>query len=243
MARVYRGSNAICKWRPVLNIIDTAYNTISRLTGRAGRYQVTLKHSDTGELTTVDVTAATIDDAVNRALAQATNQPPDGKSEAPDVVDRSFGVLLGSSHYKPTSISRAVTSPFAIWRDPVFKRSLKASSRASTLKPGSLVRMSHKALLAGDRINQGPSPTRRNIQKAININIVALLAWLGILIISISAGAHTVNTFDNTPLVHLLPFIIGTVLGSAASLLGMMQSRRNLACLAKELQRLDRDKI
>ena len=212
-----------------MNIFHRVYELVTIATKRNSTYTITLINSDTGAQSDHIVTAASEDDAINIAIAKAEEE--NTKSPSPNINENSLGVIQGKTFYKPKGVLRTLTSPFAVWRDPVYKKSILNSARSSTLKPGSYLLSATNSLKPQKLTNKNITPSRKNIQKAINLNILAVFGWAAIGCISFLSALHLLNRIPNYALVTQLPYIVCTVIGTIASCLGLFICFRNFATL------------
>lgn len=210
-----------------MNLFRRVYSLLMKASKSSSEYTVELVSNETLETETYTVKAASEVDAINIALQMAseTNQAQDSSNNG-----NYMGLGLGLQHYKPRGFLQAITAPFAVWRDPVYKASLNTSIRSSTLKPGSFLASSRNSLTAGGRITGQNIDTQR-IQKAINVNIVALLAWLGIFLLGILSGFISLKTYDNKSFVTLLPIIVCFFIATSTGIIGCITCRSNLKTL------------
>lgn len=167
------------------SLIDGVYDLYLQRSGKGQLYEVPIhiKQDDRLEEIPITVWAKNEREAEERALAQAQNLEHRGKES---IEQRSMGLVLPRSHYKPKSTFKAATSPFAVWRDPVYKKGLSNVFRPMGYRFGTMTRLSIRDLK--QQMQTAPTdaePTKGYLTKALKVNIVSLFIWVGLSIIGL----------------------------------------------------------
>jgi len=161
------------------SLIDGAYDLYLQKSGNGSQFDVPIHIRENGNIEEISIRVWAKDsrEAEERALAKAHSID---FSKQQKIQDKSLGVILPVDHYKPSGIYRTVTSPFAVWRDPVYKKGAKNILNGSVYKAGTMTKLSFKGLMrVFTNSDTDEDLTREYLEKAHRVNIITFFIWLG----------------------------------------------------------------
>jgi hypothetical protein len=167
------------------SLIDLCYDLYLQKTNKGILFEVPIciRTEHGVEESIVSVWAKDEREAEERALLHASESEY-RKSEG--IQQKSLGVVLPKSHFKPKGFFRTVTSPVAVWRDPVYKKGLTNIFGSNGYRFGLMTKLSISGL---KRNLFSPDAStifnRKHLTDALWVNIVSMFIWASLIVLGI----------------------------------------------------------
>jgi len=211
------------------NLLDTIYDGYLNLSKKGKVFEVPIHHiNDDGEeefLKTVQVWAKDETQAEMRALSLAIRQD---RERQQSMHDKSLGLVMPKEYYQPKGFWRKLTSPFAVWRDPVYKKGASSVVGTAGYKVSSMTRSAISHMLKTVRANNNDGAMdKASLEKALKVIIISIFLWVGLSILGliffiIGLDQNIANKFY---LKWLNPFLVA---GVVCLLLGGLATFRSI---------------
>lgn len=160
-------------------LINLIYDKYLKKTGRGEQFDVPVTNHDKGTTHTIQVWAKNATEAESRAVDKAFMLEKNGNLK----LDHSLGLIQGSDFYKPKSVKQAVTSPIAVWRDPIYKNAAAGVTNNGGYRSGSMLKGALAELK--DVVKKRSTPdgvlTYQDLKRIERNNIITAFIWIGII--------------------------------------------------------------
>jgi hypothetical protein len=154
--------------------INKIYDKFLKITKQGEEFSVPVTNLDKDEVFEVKVWAKNPEHAEQRAIYFAEI------SEQTDNLqfDKSLGLIRGKEFYTPKSTGQAVSSPIAVWRDPVYKEAMQQISNNAGFKTGSMLKgaMAELKDVTAKKQIDGVL-TLPDLNKYLKNNIISMFSW------------------------------------------------------------------
>lgn len=209
--------------------VNAIYDLFLKFTGLGQLYEVPVTDNNTGEEVVLIVWAKNPKQAEIRAVDKAVFLTRKGGFPGLYEAAKSLGVIQDQKYYKPKGVIHAATSPFAVWRDPVWKNGRKNVFNNAGHKSGTMLKVALSELkdVTDRNQEQDKEITPEQLKRYASNNIMSLAIWFGMLPVGgVFLFAGLTNTNDNSLINQ--PVVAGIVLlliGCAGILKGIIDYR------------------
>jgi len=225
------------------SLIDGIYDNYLKHTSKGQEYEVPIvvAENSTNRKILVHVWAKNTAEAEERGIAHAHTLTYKHNQKL-NTERRSMGVLLPLEHYKPKGIVSAIASPFAVWRDPVYKKAMANISGSVGYRAGTMARLSIEGLMGQTgNINNDDTVTEEFLTQALKVNIISIFIWTGLLIVGILFLLLGLN-FENEEkfvISWLNPYIIASIVSILIGVLAIYKTVRDYNWIIMELDNIE----
>ncbi|MFA0809402.1 hypothetical protein [Microbulbifer epialgicus] len=226
------------------SLIDGFYDFYLIRSGKGILYEVpiVIESGNTTEECNITVWAASENEAEERAIAYA-HSIQIKKSEK--IQDRTLGLILPLSYYKPKGFKRTLTSPIAFWRDPVYKKGYANMFGAIGYRFGMMTKLSisdlKKNVLSS---NQETEVSLKSVTSALKVNIVSIFIWASLLIMGVLflfLGIHP-GYKDKFVISWLNPYLVSSVVCFTVGFIAEYKTMKDYKWLISKLDELKKRK-
>jgi len=223
------------------SLIDGIYDIYLQKTGKGQEFEVPICIEDHGTVheLPVRVWAKDAKEAEERAIARAHTISFDQNQS---IEQKSMGLVLPKEHYKPKGIARTITSPIAVWRDPVYKRAWSNIFGAVGYRAGTMTKLSISELKQQvTDVNESVEVNRDYLIRALKVNIISIFIWIGFFILGVVfmlLGFHPGNE-DRFVITWLNPYIVASIVCLLIGSLAVYKTVRDYKWIIRKLQELE----
>lgn len=223
------------------SLIDGIYDLYLQRSGNGSQYDVPIHIRDGSNIEELEIRvwARSPAEAEERALALAHTM--DYKRRQ-GIHDKSLGVILPKEHYKPKGVLRTISSPIAVWRDPVYKKGASNILNNVGYKAGTMFRLSVKGLLKViTGTNEESSLSKEYLEKVLRVNIVSFFIWIAFSLIGLMflalgfssghEGKFVISWLNQYRIAGIVCIIIGV--------LALTKTFKDYLWITRRLQELD----
>lgn len=204
-------------------LINLIYDKYLKKTGRGEQFDVPVTNHDKGTTHTIRVWAKSAHEAEMRAIDKAFMHERNGTLKP----DKTLGLLQGKDFYKPKSVKQAITSPIAVWRDPIYKNAVAGLTNNAGYKSGTMLKGAVHELK--DVLKKRASPdgnlSIQDLKKYEKNSLVTVFIWLGMLPIGLVFLYSGITMPDYTgSFFHINQQIVAGVVLTALGVLGFIST-------------------
>lgn len=225
------------------SLIDGMYDLYLKSSGKGTLYEVPIHIQEDHGIREVQVRVWALNEkeAEERAVAHAHTME---FKRTENIQQRSLGLVLPRSHYKPKGITRTITSPFAVWRDPVYKKGFSNIFGAIGYRFGTMTKLSIKELKKqADSSGEQPILDASYLTNALKVNIISIFIWAGLFVLGVvflMLGLHPGNE-GRFVITWLNPYLLASCVCIGIGLIAEYKTITDYFWIVRNLNEFDRE--
>lgn len=166
-----------------VTLIDTLYNNYLKFSKKGDLFEVPVtfksNENDEGETINLHVWATSEEEAEERAARQAQSME---KKKNRTLQEKTLGVILPVSHYKP----RKITQAWKLWKDPCYQKAKQDVFAPSGYTAGTMIKLSIASILNQNKGEDStPKVNTQFLIKAFKVNIITFFIWTSLVVIGL----------------------------------------------------------
>jgi|TARA_R110002072_G_scaffold301723_1_gene482181 hypothetical protein len=227
------------------SLIDGIYDIYLQKTGKGQEYEVPICMDDNGTIKEIQIRvwAKNPKEAEERALSKAYSI---SFKEHQSIEQKSLGLVLPRDHYKPKGIAKTMTSPIAVWRDPVYKKALSNVFGAAGYRVGTMTKLSISELKKQvTSVNENIEINSDYLLNALRVNIISLFIWVGVAfmgVIFLFLGFHPGNE-GKFIISWLNPYIVASIVCLFIGFLASYKTIKDYWWITQKLEEIEQQEI